>query len=176
MDATMKNIGSDGICPHCQKKVPGYNPTKVAYGIPIQTCPKCGNDYYDRRFFEPAVSGFVMGEMDKKRPLKLGFAGLICFLICFGVNWLQIHETGEFYIYLAIMEFVSIIVIIAAIIDAIRISAGSKRKKLDFLMWQSDERLKNTEYAVFLKEKGLNVPEKYLPASDVSQTVMPEKE
>ena len=176
MDATMKNIGSDGKCPYCQKKIPGYKPTKVAYGTLIHTCPKCGHDYYDRRFFEPAVSGFVKGETDKKRPLKLGFSGLICFLICFGINWLQIHETGEFYIYLAIMEFVSIIVIITAIIDVIRIAVGSKRKKLDFLMWQSDERLRNREYAMFLKEKGLNVPEKYLLIADVPQTSIPEKE
>ena len=176
MDATMKNIGSDGLCPYCQKKVPGYKPTKIAYGTPIQTCPKCGHDYYDRRFFEPAVSGFVMGELDKKRPLKLGFSGLVCFLICFGVNWLQIRESGEYYVYLAIIQFVSIFVILAAIIDAIRIVVGSKRKKLDFIMWQSDERLKNTEYAVFLKEKGLNVPEKYLPAIDAAQAVIPEKE
>lgn len=176
MDATMKNIGSDGICPYCQKKVSGYKPTKIAYGTPIQTCPKCGHDYYDRRFFEPAVSGFVMGELDKKRPLKLGFSALVCFIIGFIVNWLQIRESGEYYVYLALLQFVAIIVIIVAIIDAISIAVGSKRKKLDFLMWQSDERLQNTEYAVFLKEKGLNVPEKYLTMADAAQAVTPEKE
>ena len=168
MNADMKNIGSDGKCPYCHKKVPGYKPTKITYGTPIQTCPKCGADYYDRRFFEPAVSGFVKGELDKKRPLKTFLSALACFAICFIVNFLEVRETGEYYVYLAILQFVSIIVIIVAIVDAILISVGSKRKKLDFLMWQSDERLKNSEYAAFLKEKGQDVPEKYLPAVSVN--------
>lgn len=164
MDINMKTIGSDGLCPYCHKRIPGYKPTKIAYGTPVQTCPKCLQDYYDRRFFEPAVSGFVMNELDTKRSLKIGLSGLIVFAVCLGINWLEVMMTGEYYVYLAIMQFVGLFTIIFSIIDAIRIKLGSKNKKLEFLMWQSDERLKNRDYAEFLKAKGLNVPEKYLPS------------
>lgn len=169
INTDMKNIGSDGNCPYCHKKVSGYKATKIDYGTPIRACPKCGQDYYDRRFFEPAVSGFVKGETNAKNSLKTALYAAICFAICLAVNWLEVRESGEYYVYLAIMQFVALIVIIVAIIDAIRISAGAKRKKLDFLMWESDERLKNLEYAVFLKVKGLNVPEKYLPVGGADE-------
>ena len=166
MDANMKNIPSTGICPYCGKKIPGYKPTKVEYGSPVRICPKCDREYYDRRFFEPAVSGLVRSELSKKRCLSMMLSAVVCFVIAFGINWLEIRETGEYYVILALMQPVAIVLFITAIVDLIRIVTGTKRKKYDFLISQSEERLANPEYAEFLAEKGMNVPEKYLPKKE----------
>ena len=166
MDTNMKTIASTGKCPYCGKKIPGYKATKISYGSPVRVCPKCDHEYYDRRFFEPVISGPVKSEFSKKRCLNMMFASVFFFAAAFAINWLEIRQTGEYYVVLALMQPIAIITFIMAIVDLIRISVGSKQKKFDFEMSQSEERLRNPEYAEFLKSKGLEVPEKYLPMRD----------
>ena len=154
-------------CPHCnypytvlESKGAGY------YGSPVRTCNKCGQTFIDKDYREIAIQG--IREIDTQKIS----ARTILFLIIgifFGV--------GIFYLF--DVDVISVIVaIIAVLLPTLNLISeyrnyGKRQAYLTMEKINSERRLENHEYAVFLKSLGYDVPKKYLEQNEKNITSEP---
>lgn len=152
-----------GKCPNCGKEaLTGYVDRQWYYGSPVKQCKKCGFTYLDKRYHEIETDGCEPDALSVKRSglaILLGLGSLIIGAL-FIVG--EIYLSGSYHTAMVALAVVGIILAVWGVIDFIRIRTGSKAKKLKKLRLESEERLKNKDYAHFLAEQGYNVPQKYL--------------
>ena len=141
-------------CPHCNYTYTFREPKGTGhYGSPIRTCDKCNQYFVDKDYIEIAVDG--IREVDKNRVSLRTIINSITFMFfAFGILYV-------FGIEAIIFSIVPFIISIGLIV---RDCAGYKSRQnyLNMERINSENRLKNYEYAALLKEFGYDVPEKYL--------------
>ena len=151
-------------CPECGKKFMFYDDNQYYYGSPVRTCKKCGEQYIDRRYHEIAIEGIQKGQMSVRAYIISMLIG--GFFIWRGIHLTQYRMLGSVEIMKWFLPVTFILlgigVIIASIVEIILISTGKKAEKFEKLTFESEERLRDRNYAWTLKQEGYNVPEQFL--------------
>lgn len=150
-------------CPNCGKKFFNRNANAYYYGSPIKFCKKCSGAYIDPNYHEIAVEGFPPSEVNVKTGLKIALVGLITAVVCGGVFIFELTYSFRYHRVFPVMAVMGIVFIVIGIIDSVRVKTGSKSKAMEKLRQESIQRLRDTNYALRLKESGYNVPEEFLP-------------
>ena len=153
---------TNGVCPHCNKKISDYAANKYMYGSPIRVCKKCNGAYLDVNYHEVAIDGFPPDELSMKKGVKSALIGGAIFLVCAAIFVLELLFSDKIHIYPPIAAVFGIIIVITSIVDVIKVKSGAKVKELEVMRFQSIERLRNPDYARQLAELGYNVPEEFL--------------
>lgn len=164
---------TNGQCPGCGHKFFYYSKQEYRYGSPIRTCKKCGCKYVDTRYHEIAVEEV----RDKKQSVIPAFILMLigAFVVYRGFClWGGYHYHSLFPAELKSILFfiIGALVIIAGIVMIIAKLTGSQKRRMDKLLKESEERLKDKNYAQTLARIGYNVPDKYLYESvDVHNSI-----
>lgn len=131
------------------------------FGSPIQTCKKCKGTYLDRRYHEIAIEG-IGNTLSVKRSFKIALISLALFAAAFLLNLVMVILQDKYSVEMVFIQVLSLLMMLAAFIDAIMIKTGIKEKKLEKKRQESVKRLRNIEYARTLADFGYDVPEEYL--------------
>lgn len=146
--------GTFGCCPYCGAKIKDYVENKWLYGSPLRICEKCGEKYIDSRYHEIALEGYQPGALSVKRDLKAIAILAAILLVSFAVHFYEMNFSSYYHpIYYFIIPMTALGIIFMTA-DIVRIKTGAKEKALEKLRAESEERLKNEEYAAALKEIG----------------------
>lgn len=151
-----------GICPYCKKKLSNYNEREWKYGSPIRTCTKCGEKYIDKRYHEIVIEGIAPDAMSVKKDLVAIIIGLIAIIISATLTFTTIQLNGSYSLKGVAIGFIGLFLVIAMLIDLIRIKTGLKERRFAVLRVESAKRLQDKTYAHQLLSAGYNVPEEYL--------------
>ena len=149
-------------CPHCNRTYDHYttytkNMSKHS-GCPIKICFHCGNKFLDRDITEPATS---------PEPEMVSVANCLftMFFPCVPLSILfaipLFYETDiplYYYLFAFSPAAIWICCAIACLCRRHKINANILREYNE-----SVNRLKNPDYAIFLKNNGFYVPDTYLP-------------
>ena len=143
-------------CPHCNHSyVINEIKNTSHYGSPIRTCNFCGKIFVDKDFIEIAVSG--IHERDERKisitSLLSVFMGIVCaifFLTSFDID-----------IFSIIISALAVLIPVWLAYSDFK-EYGERQAFLKREKHASEQRLKNHEYALMLKEFGYDVPSKYL--------------
>ena len=158
----MENIPvTNGYCPHCGKKIWGYNQSSRDFGTPIKYCKHCRNPYLDTRYIELAVEGYNPNYLTTKKGFRILLIGIIGTVLAGGLNLLNYYR-GYYSVRGILCSVLALILILIGIVDIIRVKTGLKAKALEKKKAESAKRLQDKEYALTLKNCGYNVPQKYL--------------
>lgn len=157
-----KILSTDGSCPYCGKKFNDYNVSSCDYGSPIRKCKYCNKPYHDNRYHEIAIEGYSEKSLNPQNSIKVLLLGLVGALISGGMTFYTIHFRGYYMLKGAAVFFLALIIMIVGIVDFVRVKTGLKRKSLEKKREESENRMKNKEYAQLLSELGYTVPEEYL--------------
>ncbi len=158
----MHLLETDGNCPHCGKKISGYNVSVQEFGSPIRICKGCGHEYLDRRYHEAAVEGYQKSSLDIRNSCKVILLGCILLAASGLLNLHLAADGGRYSAKGLITSVLSLLILIYGIVDAVRIRTGIKRKGLEKKIAESKARLQNKVYAQQLAELGYDVPAEYL--------------
>lgn len=157
-----KILETNGSCPYCEKKFNNYNASSCDFGSPVRKCRYCQHEYLDRRYHEIAVDGWNEASLNATNSLKVAGIGLIGFLVAGGLTAYTIYNEGYYMTKCVAAGILAFVIMIVGIIDFIRVKTGAKQRSIEKKKAESEERLKNREYALLLAENGYNVPDKYL--------------
>lgn len=157
-----KILETNGSCPYCKKRFSNYNASSSDFGSPIRKCRYCQKEYIDRRYHEIAVEGWNESSLNPMNSLKVAGIGLVGVLVSGGLTAYTIYTKGYYMMKGALAGILAFVVMIVGIVDFIRVKTGAKQRSIEKKKAESEERLKNREYAMILAENGYNVPEKYL--------------
>lgn len=148
-------------CPHCGHKKK-ENCNAWAYGSPVKVCDKCNKEFIDKRFTELAVEGIDRKNVDPSIYLKgIGlFAAMT--LLCVFLFIIMVKFNGWYPTKIIGCMGIGILGIILCTVLFIRAKLGIEEVDSEIYLKESEERLKNKEYAEKLKSYGYNVPDKYL--------------
>lgn len=158
------HISTSKKCPHCGYIYERYSTyTKKMYnhsGCPIKTCIRCGKAFIDYDMKEPAL---------KPAPKMLSvidclftmFSPYGIVAILFAIPLTYDTPPSPFYYLLIIVPAA---IWIGSVIYIFR-NRSNFNAKILYEYIESEKRLENYEYAVFLKDIGYKVPEKYLAKS-----------
>ena len=156
-------------CPHCKHTYKFFDADYIGYGSPVRTCESCGKNFIDKDYIEIAIDG--IRKVDKKRcsPSTLIGAILFCGIFVFTLSGNSLSTSDgppgmDEIIFFGLLAAGSLYLLISEI-------RGFKERQR-FLAEEtiaSENRLKNREYAYFLKELGYYVPEKYLNKTTIIQ-------
>lgn len=151
---------SEMNCPHCGK-MNRESCNANMYGSPIRICKNCGKKYVDRRYTEPALTGFDRKSTDPTLYAKGAaiFAAGFVFTLCWVL--VSIYKMGRYSIKMAGTSVICLIGLIMCIVCFIRIKTGTAAKENQKYLEESENRLMNKEYVRELIENGIDVPEKY---------------
>lgn len=156
MEEVIIDNNKRAFCPHCQSRQ-SEPENRWCYGSPIRTCPKCHGEFLDKRYTELAVSGIPEKQLSVKRDLIFILIGLGFIAVGFLLSIIR----GGWNIKSSVISIDGGFMALCFIVDVISILTGSKLKKLEKLKGQSEERLRNYEYAEKLVNLGYNVPNEY---------------
>ena len=145
-----------------RKKLSNYNEREWKYGSPIRTCKKCGDKYIDKRYHEIEIEGIAPDAMSVRKDLIAIIIGIIAIIISVAFTFTTIQLNGTYSLRIVAIGFIGLFLIIAMLIDLIRIKTGLKEHRFAVLRVESAKRLQNKDYAHQLLSAGYNVPEKYL--------------
>lgn len=143
-------------CPYCKKAYQRFVHKSEHYGCPIVNCPSCGGQFYDKDYIERALQPY------KPTSYAMSLAASllsVTFLFAFlaAIIW---YFQGAWYVYLI---FGSLYLVWTTMITVQNKADTDKDNRIAYTEWlESEKRLMNREYAIFLKERGVKVPEKYL--------------
>ena len=143
-------------CKQCGRKLLKYENWEKKYKSPVATCKKCGTDYWDPRCHELAVEGIPEEEFKVTHDIVLLIIGaLIAWrgFYLFGVRMLGTPDSMQRFLP-TVVSLLGIVMVIAAVVDAIRIVTGIKKRKYDILLEESQKRLKDDDYYQKLVEIG----------------------
>ena len=148
------------VCPACAHRN-SENANTWCYGSPIRTCAKCGEEYLERRWREPAVEGF------DPRTVNAGFysKGLLVF-IAFAVlagayTWYTIHFKGYYSMKMAMVCGLGVLGVVLCLVMLIGIKTGAVAKRQAPFMEQSIQRMHDPAYVRKLKAYGYRIPKEY---------------
>lgn len=133
-----------------------YEKYQKKYKSPLESCKKCGTEYIDPRCHELAAEGIPEAEFSIKSDIVLLVIGaLICWrgYYLFGMRMLGTPDSMQF-LMPSVILLLGIGMVIGGIVDMIRISTGSKRRKYERLAEESRLRMEDEEYVQKLKELG----------------------
>lgn len=149
-------------CPHCGYVYERYTTYSKHLnnhsGCPIKTCFRCRNKFLDKDITEPAIS---------PEPTKITVINCL-FTMFFPFAVLSIIFAIPLFYETDIPSYYYLFVIIpAAIWICCAITSLCNRTKINNRILleynESVNRLKNPDYAIFLKDNGYYVPDTYLP-------------
>ncbi len=148
-------------CPSCGKKLFTYEYRIRKYGSPVKECKKCGSEYVDPRFYELAIDGIPEDEY-KLYPyiFMIVIGGLIVWraLHLFGMRQLGVPGYIQWLMPTALLIMGSVF-IIGAIVSIILTLTGLHKKKMDRLLEESEERIRDYAYIKKLKKLGYKIPD-----------------
>lgn len=148
-------------CPSCGKKLFTYEYRVKKYGEVLKTCKKCGEEYLDPRYHELAVEGIPEDEFRYSPYLIMIVIGGL--LIWRGIHLFSRYQLGlpkEMQWLLPVLFIgLGIASIIGALISMLSIKTGRKRIKLDRMLEESKERMKDAGYVTTIRRLGYNVPD-----------------
>ncbi|MCR5720698.1 MAG: hypothetical protein K6F84_09030 [Lachnospiraceae bacterium] len=149
-------------CPNCSRKLFSYEPGAQKYGSMVGMCKYCNSKYLDPRYKEAAITGIPKRE--------LGYVGAVVLLLFGGfMAWRGYSVLSNIDSYfdadmLRVRSWVFVILgilfVVAGLIEAIFVVTGLKKKKMEKIMAESVNRLKNESYVWDLVKLGvINNPE-----------------
>ena len=128
----------------------------------LKVCPKCKNEFLDKRFTEVAIEGFDRRSVEPSFYLK----GIVFFAVITLMSILlfiyMVKFIGKYPTKILGCIGIGILGIILCTLMFVRVKFGFEEKERENYIKQSEERLKNKEYAEKLKFYGYEVPDKYL--------------
>lgn len=144
-------------CPKCVSKQP-HPDNRWCYGSPIKHCPSCGTEYFDERYREIAIDGYIPNTLSPKRSLIIVAISAAFVLFAIVMYLYETHSNRGYYHIVEIpIAIGGTATFLLGIADFISIVTGSKQKKLERLKAQSEERMQNPDYVQKLAEVGVNV-------------------
>ncbi|MBP5281789.1 MAG: hypothetical protein J6Z22_04740 [Lachnospiraceae bacterium] len=162
----------EGKCGHCGETVKEKS-NMWAYGSPIRFCPRCKQEYLDRRWREVAIEGFDPKSTSPAYYVKAFFLCLACLAVSGGWTYYTVHYRNEYHTAMVALIIVSAIGAIGCLILSLGIALGFMKKGNEQYLQESERRMRDPEYVKKLQAYGYRIPEKYMPA--VSDTE-PEQE
>ena len=150
----------EGKCPKCSEKTREQS-NAWAYGSPIRFCPRCKQEYLDRRWREVAIDGFDPKATSPAYYLKC-FAG--CLLgTALGYGWFYYTTHYKGYWSTANVGFLIVCALgtIGCLGMAIYVGLGFGKKADQKYMEESKRRLRDAEYVKKLLACGYHVPDEY---------------
>ena len=162
MDLHTQIPETDGTCPHCGKKLAGYQRGQCWYGSPIVTCKSCGKRYVDRRFHEIAVEGAVKNDLSLRRDGLVALLAVGGFAIAFGMNYHMVVTWERYSVRNVLIQALAVVLLLFAAVDAVSILTGIKAKWVERERQASEARLRDRAYAQELADLGWSVPDQYL--------------
>ena len=150
-------------CPSCGKKLFSYEARVRKYGSLIKECRKCGSEYIDPRYYELALSGIPDDEY-KIFPymFMIVIGGLVIWraLHLFGLRQLGVPSEIQ-WLLPSVLLIMGIVFVVGALAGIIMIKTGLRKKKIDRLLAESQERLKDSSYISRLRSLGLKFDDGY---------------
>lgn len=153
------SIYYNSYCPHCGHTLNRDMGISSKYsGSPIRSCPKCSKIYCDPRYFEPALEPYkrysLLRQFFGALPLAFAITVFVLFLVY------SITRSDHIaWILGAVSLGISWLLFFFYSIKKRRIIEEKRLKE-----WQeSDQRLRDPNYAALLKSARFDVPSRYLP-------------
>lgn len=150
-------------CPSCGNKLFSYEPRIRKYGSLIKECKKCGSEYIDPRYYELALNGIPDDEY-KIFPyvFMIVFGGLVIWraLRLFGMRQLGVPDVLQMLLP-SVLLIMGLVFVIWAIGGIIMLKTGLHKKKIERLLAESQERLKDSGYISSLRSLGLKIDDEY---------------
>lgn len=148
-------------CKSCGSKLLTYEIYERKYGSPLCACKKCGCEYIDPRVQELAVVGMPEKEFKISNCIILFVIGLlIAWRGCYLFSSYQLGVVEEIqWLMPVVILLLGIALIVGSIVEMIRIKTGSKQKKFQQLLVQSQARMADQEYVAKLEHLGYLVPQ-----------------
>lgn len=143
-------------CNSCGKKLFSYEANQRIYKSPLCTCKHCGTSYIDPRCQELAVTGIPEQELKPVRSIIFCFLGLVIGwrgYYLFGMRTLGLPENMQWLLPTA-LSLLGGAMLVAGLIDLIRILTGAKKKKLEKMLEESKLRMQDEAYVAKLKQLG----------------------
>lgn len=152
-------------CQNCGKRLITYIDNRTRkYKSPIVECKSCGTKCLDPRCHEIAVEGLpkdLFSVWSYVIMFVVGALILLRGLYLFGVRQLGTPNAIQWLLPTA-FTIMGMIFAIGGVVEVIAIVTGLKKKKYDKLARESEERMRDMNYAYTLSKLGYRVPEKYL--------------
>ncbi len=150
-------------CPSCGKKLFSYESRIRKYGSLIKECRKCGSKYIDPRYYELALNGIPDDEY-KVFPyvFMIVIGGLVIWraLRLFGMRQLGVPDVLQMLLP-SVLLIMGLVFVIWAIGGIIMLKTGLHKKKIERLLAESQERLKDSGYISRLRSLGLKIDDEY---------------
>lgn len=152
-------------CKQCGKKLLTYSQMSYRrYKSPINVCKKCGTRYADPRCHEIAVEGIPEDEFSASpRVITIIIGALV---LCRGLYLFGMYEIGVpdnmQWLKPTIIAIAGLVIVLIGVAGIVAINSGIKEKKFEKLERESEQRLRNKNYARALQNLGYRVPKKYL--------------
>lgn len=143
-------------CKICGKKLFSYEVNQRMYKSPLCTCKYCGTEYIDPRCQELAVTGIPAQELKPVRSVIFCVLGLLIGwrgYYLFGMRTIGLPENMQWFLP-SVLLLLGGIMVIAGIVDFVRIITGAKKKKLEKMLEESKLRLQDEAYVMKLKQLG----------------------
>lgn len=154
-------------CPHCRRVTETTN-HPVSYGSPLRTCAHCGKAYIDPNCTEPALRDYVPCP-SRPQLLRSLTGGITCSGLIAIVTALisQNDRLG------LLIWAVGSPILFLTIFCCLRLTQR-KREPRRLRVWvESDQRLRDPEYASILANYGYRVPSRYLPSGSRTAAFCP---
>ena len=152
-------------CRQCGKTLLKYSKAHFRkYKSPIKNCPKCGHRYADPRCHEIAIEGIPGDTYSVGAYAILIIIGAFLLyrgIVLFNRQQLGVPEAFQWFLP-SVFTVMGVILLVGGIVEIISILTGLKKKRFERLRRESEERLKDKNYAYLLKQMGYDVPEEYL--------------
>lgn len=143
-------------CNNCGKHLLTYEIYEKKYKSPLSICKKCGCEYIDPRCQELAVVGIPEQEFKISRTFIMLVIGILIVWrgkYLFGVRMLNTPDFIQWTLPMLIL-LLGLVFVVSSIVEFIRITSGSKRKKYEKLLEESQKRMLDENYVEKLKKYG----------------------
>ena len=151
----------EGTCPKCGEKTREQS-NMWGYGSPIRFCPRCKQEYLDKRWREVAINGF-----DPKSTSSSYYVKAFLFLVAVTAisgGWLYYttHYKNYYSTLVVAVVIIGAIGAVACLGLSIWIGLGFAAKSNAKYLEESKRRLRNVEYIRKLQAYGYVIPSEYL--------------
>lgn len=151
----------EGTCPKCGEKTREQSNT-WGYGSPIRFCPRCKQEYLDRRWREVAIDGFDPKSTSPGFYLKAFLLLVVVAAISGGWLYYTTHVKNYYSTLVVTVVIISVIGAVACLGLSIWIALGFAAKTNSHYLEESKRRLRNADYVRKLQAYGYVIPSEYL--------------
>ena len=163
----------EGTCPKCGEKTREQSNT-WGYGSPIRFCPRCKQEYLDKRWREVAIDGFDPKSTNPGYYLKAFLLLVVVTAISGGWLYYTTHFKNYYSTLVVTVVIVGAIGAVACLGLSIWIALGFAAKSNAKYLEESKRRLRNADYVRKLQEYGYVIPSEYLVGIENSSDAMRE--